>query len=327
VSKASLVGASLRLAPTILVLFLFSCGGHPTVTLALLGDINLGRGVTPSADSLAYLTSELSAADLALANLESPLTTAPSQTSGYNMCAPPERVRFLAEAGLDLLSIANNHNLDCGPDGLAETESALHAAGLTPLGSADEPVYRTINGLRLAFLAFEDISAPLDGEEAAQAIREAHDTGALVTVSIHWGVEYQGGASERQRQLAQQFVDAGAILIWGHHPHVLQPAEWIGPEPCEGSDPAATPQDRPSQGCTLVIYSLGNALFDQGGLADTRHSALVLVELDEDGIRSAHAIPFEIDIQHSRVMEADEQVAQAILGQLGLSKKVLWDLP
>lgn len=287
----------------------------------------LGRGVTPGEDSLAYLAPYLQSADLALTNLESPLTTIPSQTSGYTLCAPPDRVRFLAEAGLDLLSLANNHSLDCGLDGLAETESTLHAAGLMPLGSADEPVYRTINGLRLAFLAFEDISAPLDGEAAAQAIREAHDTGALVIVSIHWGVEYQGGASERQRQLAQQFVDAGAILIWGHHPHVLQPAEWIGPEPCEGSDPAATPQDRPSQGCTLVIYSLGNALFDQGGLADTRHSALVLVELDEDGIRSAHAIPFEIDIQHSRVMEADEQVAQAILGQLGLSKKVLWDLP
>jgi len=325
VRKALLVGVSLRLAPTILVLFLFSCGGHPIVTLAFLGDINLGRGVTPSDDSLAYLTSELSAADLALANLESPLTTAPAQTNGYNLCAPPERARFLAAAGLDLLSVANNHSLDCGADGLAETESTLHAAGLTPLSSVDEPVYRTINGLRLAFLAFEDISAPLDVEAATQIIREAHDTGALVIVSIHWGVEYQGGASERQLQLAQQFIDAGAILIWGHHPHVLQPAEWI--QPPAGSAPSSPPQGKPAGGSTLVLYSLGNALFDQGGLADTRQSALVLVELDEDGVRSAHAIPFEIDIQHSRVMEADEQVTQAILEQLGLSKKVLWDLP
>jgi poly-gamma-glutamate synthesis protein (capsule biosynthesis protein) len=295
--------------------------------LAFLGDVMLGRGVTPGEDSLAYLAPYLQSADLALANLESPLTTIPLQTSGYNLCASPDRVRFLAEAGLDLLSLANNHSLDCGLDGLAETESTLHAAGLTALGSADEPVYRTINDLRLAFLAFEDVSAPLDGEAAVQLIRGAHDTSALVIVSIHWGVEYQGSASERQRQLAQQFVDAGAILIWGHHPHVLQPAKWIGPEPCEGSDPAAAPQDRPSQGCTLVLYSLGNALFDQGGLADTRQSALVLVELDEDGVRSVHAIPFEIDIQHSRVMEADEQVTQAILELLGLSKKVLWDLP
>lgn len=260
----------------------------------------LGRGVTPGEDSLAYLAPYLQSADLALANLESPLTTIPSQTSGYNLFASPDRVRFLAEAGLDLLSLANNHSLDCGLDGLAETESTLHAAGLMALGSADEPVYRTINDLRLAFLAFEDVSVPLDGEAAVQLIRGAHDTGALVIVSIHWGVEYQGSASERQRQLAQQFVDAGAILIWGHHPHVLQPAEWF------------------NDGKTLILYSLGNALFDQGGLADTRQSALVLVELGKKGVRSAHIIPFEIDIQHSRVQAADEQVAQAILEHLKL---------
>ena len=276
----------------------------------------LGRGVTPGEDSLAYLAPYLQSADLALVNLESPLTTVPSQTSGYNLCASPERVRFLAEAGLDLLSVANNHSLDCGPDGLAETESTLHAAGLTAFGSTDEPVYRTLNGLRLAFLAFEDVSAPLDGEAAAQLIRGAHDSGALVIVSIHWGMEYQGGASERQRQLAQQFFDAGAILIWGHHPHVLQPAEWI--QPPAGSAPSSPPQGKPAGGSTLVLYSLGNALFDQGGLADTRQSALVLVELGENGVQSAHAIPFEIDIQHSRVQAADDQAAQTILEHLKL---------
>ncbi len=262
----------------------------------------LGRGVTPSADSLAYLTPDLSATDLALANLESPLTTAPSQTSGYSLCAPPERARLLVEAGLDLLSVANNHSLDCGPGGLAETESTLRAAGLTPLDP--QPVYLMINGLKLAFLAFEDVSAPLDVEAATQVIHEAHDSGALAIVSIHWGLEYQGGASGRQKWLAEQFAEAGATLIWGHHPHVLQPAEWIG---CE-----------PSQGCALVLYSLGNALFDQGGLADTRQSALALVKLDENGVRSVRAVPFVIDIQHSRIQAADEQTASSILERLGL---------
>ena len=298
----------MRLAPTILILFLFSCGGPPIITLALLGDVMLGRDVTPNEDSLAYLAPYLQSADLALANLESPLTAAPSQSSGYSLCAPPERARFLAEAGLDLLSVANNHSLDCGEEGLDATRSTLLASGLTPLDP--QPVYRTINGLRLAFFAFEDVSAPLDVEAAVQIIRAAHATGALVVVSVHWGMEYQGGASERQKWLAEQFAEAGAALIWGHHPHVLQPAEWIGPEPCEGSEP--------SQGCALVLYSLGNALFDQGGLADTRRSALVLVELDKSGVRSVHAIPFVIDIQHSRVMEADEQAARTILEHLGL---------
>ncbi|MBU2611441.1 MAG: CapA family protein [Chloroflexi bacterium] len=294
---------------------LVACQPIPrTVTLAFLGDLMLGRGVTPDEDSLAYLAPYLQSADLALANLESPLTTAPSQTSGYNLCAPPERVLFLVAAGLDLLSVANNHSLDCGPDGLAEAESTLHASGLTPLGP--QPIYRTINGLRLAFLAFDDVSAPLDAAAAAQIIRTAHDSGALVIVSIHWGVEYQGGASERQKWLAAQFAQAGAALIWGHHPHVIQPAEWV--QPPAGSTHSSPPQSKPAGGSTLVLYSLGNALFDQVGLADTRQSALVLVDLDENGVRSAHAIPFEIDVQHSRVQAADDRVAQAILERVGL---------
>jgi poly-gamma-glutamate synthesis protein (capsule biosynthesis protein) len=291
-----------RTFPFLLFLFfLVACQPKSsTVTLALLGDLMLGRGVTPGDSSLSYLAPYLQSADLALANLESPLTTAPSQTTGYNLCAPPERVRFLADAGLDLLSLANNHRLDCGPQGLAETEATLTESGLTPLGPQPVPVYRTINGLKLAFLAFEDVSAPLDVNTATQVIQEAQDNGALVIVSIHWGMEYQGGPSERQCQLAQQFVDAGAVLIWGHHPHVLQPAEWF------------------NDGKTLILYSLGNALFDQGGLADTRQSALVLVELNENGVVNAHAIPFIIDIPHSRVQAADDLAAQSISERLGL---------
>lgn len=107
-----------------------------------------------------------------------------------------------------------------------------------------------------------------------------------------------------------------AARIWGHHPHVIQPAEWI--QPPAGSVPSSLPQGKPAGGSTLVLYSLGNALFDQGGLADTRRSALALVELDENGVRSARAVPFVIDVQHSRVQAADDQVAQAILEHLKL---------
>ena len=277
----------------------------------------LGRGVTPGDSSLAYLAPYLRSSDLALANLESPLTTAPPIISAYNLCAPLERVRFLAKSGLDLFSLANNHALDCGPQGLAETESTLVTFGLTPLGPQSVPVYRRINGIQLAFLAFEDVSAPLDVETATQVIQKAYDNGALVIVSIHWGMEYQGGASERQKRLAAQFAQAGAALIWGHHPHVIQPAEWI--QPPAGSDPSGFAlRTGPAGGSTLVLYSLGNALFDQGGLADTRRSALVLVELDENGVRSARAVPFVIDIQHSRLEAANDQVAQVILERLGL---------
>jgi poly-gamma-glutamate synthesis protein (capsule biosynthesis protein) len=165
-----------------------------------------------------------------------------------------------------------------------------------------EPVYREVNGLQLAFFAFEDVSSPLDANAAVQALRSASGTGALVVVSIHWGVEYQGGASDRQKSLAQQFAAAGAALVWGHHPHVLQPAAWV----------------ETAQGKTLVLYSLGNALFDQGGLDDTRRSVLVVVTLDADGVTSFRIVPFEIDVINSRVVQPDAGTVEKIQARLNL---------
>ncbi len=296
-----------------LLIFLTGCQPRQTVTLALLGDLMIGRGVDPKPDSLAYLTPHLSAADLALANLESPLAPIlPESDSTYNLCASSLRADLLPAWGIDLLSIANNHSLDCGPNGTADTRSALEAAGITAIGPGMEPVYREVNGLQLAFLAFEDVSSPLDENAAVEAIRSAGGAGALVIVSVHWGMEYQAGASERQRSLAQQFADAGAALVWGHHPHVLQPAEWVNPpaglEPAGGS----------AGGSTLVLYSLGNALFDQGGLDDTRRSALVVVTLDADGVTGVRVVPFEIDIVNSRVVQPDVKTAEKILERLNL---------
>jgi len=255
----------------------------------------LGRGVHPTAETFAYLKPYFSSADLVAANLESPLTHAPAQTdSPYVLCAPPEHASLLAEAGFDLLTFANNHNLDCGERGLLETQSALTGAGLGFVGPGLEPEYREINGVRLAFLAF-DATGEFTLESAGQAVRAAHDTGAVVVVSIHWGAEYQSGASRSQKEIAARLAEAGAALIWGHGPHVLQPAEWN------------------KDGRTLVLYSLGNALFDQYGLANTRQSALALVRLDPRGVADFRAIPFTIDVPESRIVKADPDSAQDIM--------------
>ena len=305
-----------------MVVFLSGCQPRQTVTLALLGDMMIGRGVEPMPDSLAYLAPELSSADLALANLESPLASTSDQPganageraiapAGYNLCASSDAgtgtpsltlADLLSGWGFDLLSLANNHSLDCGPEGPAETRSALEEAGIASIGPGMEPVVREVNGLDLAFLAFEDVSSRLDENAALQAIRSAHQAGAVVIVSVHWGMEYQGGASEQQKSLAQEFAEAGAALVWGHHPHVLQPAAWI-----------ETPY-----GETLVLYSLGNALFDQRGLEDTRRSALAVVTLDAKGVESVRVVPFEIDVVNSRVVQADEGMAKKIRERLGL---------
>ncbi len=296
-----------------------ACQPRQTVTLALLGDLMLGRGVDPGPGALAYLTPDLSAADLALANLESPLSPfLPASDSAYNLCALSVRADLLSAWGFDLVSIANNHANDCvlsaAVEGSHQTRSALEAAGINAIGPGMEPIYREVNGLQLAFLAFDDASSPLDENAAVQTIRSASATGSVVIVAVHWGAEYQAGASDRQKSLAQEFTDAGAALIWGHHPHVLQPAAWINPQrdthPCEGFEP--------SQGCTLVLYSLGNALFDQGGLEDTRRSALVLVTLNTDGVIAVRNVPFEIDIVNSRVVQPDAATAEKIQDRLNL---------
>ena len=266
-----------------------------SVTLALLGDVMLGRDIHPTAETFAYLEPFLTSADLALANLESPLTSAPVQTeSPYALCAPPENVKYLVDAGFDLLALANNHRLDCGPAGLIETQRTLADAGLGFIGPDPEPVYRSINGIRLAFLAFDAVRE-FDFEAAVRQVQSARESGALVVVSMHWGMEYQAGASANQKRIAQALADAGATLIWGHHPHVLQPAEWI------------------VDGKTLLFYSLGNALFDQYGLEPTRRSALVVVTLDSKGIREFSAAPFLIDHRNSRVMKAGQPDAQLIM--------------
>jgi len=299
----------LRIIPIIGLLLTLSVSCRPvsnnptdtpetTLTLAFLGDVMLGRGVQPTAHSFAYLEPYLQNADLALANLESPLSTAPPQPgSGYVLCAPPGSVRYLVSAGIDLLSLANNHRLDCGAAGLAETQSTLQSAGLGYIGPDARPVYRILKGTRLAFLAFDATGqlGPYDSAAAVQAVRAARQTGAVVIVSMHWGLEYQSGATPEQKEIASQLAQAGAALIWGQHPHVLQPAAWIGP------------------GNTLVLYSLGNALFDQAGLANTRQSALVLVRLDTHGVLDLRPVPFVIDVPHSQIVTPDPASVPVIM--------------
>jgi len=261
----------------------------------------LGRAVHASDQTFQVLKPSLETADLALANLESPLTNLPaSNSSKYSLCAAPASVKYLTDAGLDLLSLANNHRLDCGEHGLAETESTLTSAGLGYIAPGLQPLFRSINGIKLAFLAL-DATGDLDLKPVLQVVASSRQAGAFVIVSIHWGLEYQSGASPAQKRIASQLADAGAALIWGHHPHVLQPIEWL------------------RDGKTLVAYSLGNALFDQAGLANTRQSALALVTIDASGVKAINVIPFLIDLTGSRIVASDPTSAKIIIERLHLT--------
>lgn len=279
------------------------------VTLALMGDINLGRGVYPNSDTFTYIKPILDSVDLAMANLESPLTTKPVITkSPYALCTKPERAKFLEDAGFDILSFANNHDLDCGLSGRKETLSTLKQFNLDVIPPDAVTVYREMNGVKLAFIAINATWA-FDRQALLDAISTAYKQGAVVVVSIHWGDEYFAQPNRFQKALAKEMAEAGASLIWGHHPHVLQPVEWIF-VPCTTGNPSATCRQ------TLVLYSLGNALFDQYSLPDTRQSALAMVVMNQAGVQQFQAIPFVIDEPRSRLAAAEDSTSKKILERL-----------
>jgi poly-gamma-glutamate synthesis protein (capsule biosynthesis protein) len=266
-----------------------------TLTLALVGDVMLGRGVAQELDgdweaAFTEVQPWLAEADLAFANLESPLTTAPlSPTEGaYDLRAPPEAIAALRAAGFDIVSLANNHALDADETGLAQTIATLDTAGITGLVDwSASTMYH--------FLAFDDSIAPLDVKAASDAVAAAAKR-ANVVVSIHWGGEYQAAPGPRQRAVARALADAGAKIIVGHGPHVLQRVEWIEE--------------------TLVAYSLGNFLFDQPYPVDCRWGAILRVTLQSNRVVAVTAVPTIVEQGRVRVAAPDE--AAAIYARMGL---------
>ncbi len=270
----------------------------PMFTLAFGGDVMLGRGVAQSLDedwqsAFSAVRPWLAEADLTFANLESPLTTAPQVSSGYDLRAKPLAVDALRTAGFDVVSLANNHALDAGKAGLAETLATLDAAGIT--GVVTQIAGDLRQSVRYHLFAFDDSTVPLDIDAAARQVVETRQHADLVIVSVHWGGEYQAAPSPRQQVFAQAFARAGADLVVGHGPHVVQRVEWMGK--------------------TLIAYSLGNLLFDQPYPLDCRQGVILRVTHSAQG----GGLAFELlptVVERGRVRPANAQEAQTILARL-----------
>lgn len=259
---------------------------------------------------LARVRDTLSSADLAFANLECPLSRNGSKASKpFCFKVPPERVRALRSGGLDLLSLANNHSMDCGRTGLVETMETLRVGGLRWCGAgatraeAEAPAVAQIRGLRIAFVGFCDFIpegtflredrptiAFASEESVGRAVGAARRSADVLIASFHWGVEYRSRPGDRQETLARTAVEAGADLVLGHHPHVLQRLESI---PRRGGRPA------------LVAYSLGNFVFDQRG-SGRDQSVILRCTLGKGGVQRAEILPVRIEDCRPRPARAAE---------------------
>ena len=297
----------LSIVSVLVVLFSDGCAAS-TTTIVLGGDVMLGRGVAerlggdwPAA--FADVEPLLTSADVAFVNLESPLTTSPMVRTGYDLRAAPEAVVALAAAGFNVVSISNNHAWDAGEAGLRETIGVLCGAGIQPAG--DELEAELIDsdvgcdGLvveSISLLAFDDSTASLDVDAAAAAVASAAQDADPIIVSIHWGGEFQSEPSPRQRDIAARLAAAGATVVAGHGPHVLQPVEWIGD--------------------TLIAYSLGNLLFDQPYPVDCTWGVLLRLELRGRRVVGIEAIPTVTE--GGRVCMAPTDWQMPILHRMGL---------
>lgn len=293
------------------------------VTIAAVGDLMLARDLVSLMEQHGALypfervMHLLRDADLTVANLEGALTErgVPADKL-YTFRTPPRFARGLAEAGIDVVSLGNNHTADFGLKGIEDTLAALDAVGVRYAGAgldetaARRPTLAEAQGLRIAFLSYTDVLentfagpdtpgvALATPEGITDDVRAARAQADVVVVLLHSGVEYTDAPQPAQQRLARAAVDAGALLVLGHHPHALQGWEWYG----DG----------------LIIYSLGNFVFDldEEDLMTLGppafQTAVFSITLSADEVLDVRAQPVFIDPVENRPRPATSEEAAAI---------------
>ncbi len=286
----------------------------PTVTLMFSGDVTLSDHFeevvgTDYTRPFAAMK-EYQQADLAMVNLENPLTKATLAMPGkqFNFKANPDAVKVLTSGGVDLVSLANNHSMDFEAEGLKETLTTLDAAGIQYVGAgkdlteARRPKIIDVKGQRIAYLSYwgEEYGAEankagvnsINEERIAEDIKAIRDQVDWVVVNFHWGQELAEAPADWQVKLGHFTVDQGADVIVGHHPHVLQGAEIYKGRP--------------------IAYSLGNFIF--GGNSRTDYDTAVMQVSLKDKQMKVEFLPVEVTGYQPKIAQGDR--ATAILGNL-----------
>jgi len=250
-------------------------GGGPStsraageIVLAFAGDVHFAERtaglLAEPGTAFGPIAEVLSAADLAVANLETAVTIrGTEQPKKYHFRAPPAAYEAVKAAGVDAVSVANNHTLDYGPVGLADTLSHAAAAGVPTFGAgagagqAYAAWLTEVRGTRIALVGISQVhelettwnatderpgvAHARDRARAVAAVRAARQRADLVAVFMHWGKEGSQCPTAEMKSFAGAVADAGADLIVGTHAHLLLGDGWLGG--------------------TYVAYGLGNFLW------------------------------------------------------------------
>lgn len=249
---------------------------------------NISNGIAPD------VIAEMKSADIMMLNNEFPYSDAGTPTEGkkFTFRAPTSYVSYLNDIGVDIVSLANNHAYDYGNKAFLDTMSTLREAGIPYVGAgeneneATKPVYYIINDMKIAFVSATQIEKAdypdtkgagadspgvfrcwMDDAKLLETIADAKANSDFVIVYIHWGTENLTQTDWAQDEQAPKLAEAGADIIIGSHPHILQKIDVVKGVP--------------------VVYSLGNFWFN----SKTVDTGMVKIEISKEGLKSIRFIP------------------------------------
>ena len=302
------------------------------VRLLFAGDVYLSDHVMEAYDAAGGIDgvvskgyqAEIQAADYFITNEEFPFSTrgTPAPDKQFTFRVHPEKVKMMQEMGIDLVTLANNHALDYGRDAMLDTIDTLDHAGIRHVGAgknlaeARKPAIVELNGRTFAFIGATRVYPEADwaagtdapgmfsaydgGVQLAEEVKAAKQQADYVIAYVHWGIEREEMPNEVQKSIAHRLVDAGADLVIGAHPHVLQGLEYYQGVP--------------------IAYSLGNFVFG----SSIPSTALLQADVDEEGIR-LRLIPGTSSAGYTRKLDDAEKIAAFYEKMSGLSTGVKID--
>lgn len=267
------------------------------ISMVFTGDIYLSKHVTSAYDKEGIegvlsqeLLEELRSADITMVNQEFAFSNRGSamEDKQYTFRLSPYYISSFLDMGIDIATLANNHTLDFGKDALLDSLTTLRDNNITYVGAgvditnARETKYMDVKGKNIAFLAASRVIPVADWNATntspglfttydptglIEEIKIAKEKSDFIVVYVHWGIERNNHPEEYQRLLAKQYIDAGADLIIGSHPHVLQGIEYYNGKP--------------------IIYSLGNFIFNNS----IDRTALLKVVLSKENEAKVFLLP------------------------------------
>ena len=282
-----------------------------TISVVLVGDIMLNRGVEYMMKTegngdfrfpFSKIAKDLKKADILFGNLEGPISDKGIKVGSiYSFRAEPEAIEGLTFAGFNLISLANNHAFDYGREALEDCLAKLSKAGIDYVGAGFNegeayggrtPVIKEIEGTKIGFLAYTNLGpeswkaseknsgiawiSEKDFEKIKKDIENAKSQADILIVSLHAGEEYAAEPTQFQIEFSKVAIDAGADLVIGHHPHVVQKSEKY--------------KDK------WIFYSLGNFVFDQSFSQETMRGKILEILIKDGKINEL--IPKKIEINN-----------------------------